>query len=326
MRSRSPANSADSSPPSPDFTSRMASLSSVGSRGTSSWRSRSSATCRALGERLGLVGERRVLGRRARGRPRCRRRARCHSRQVRDDRGQLGVPLVEPLGQPRVGVRLGRGQLLLELGVLVDAGLRRPRTSALLPLVVGLRSGQTTSAGHPRVAGTGARERLGRSTSRRGGLLGVAGLEAGDAAAGVEDLLLAGVERVALRAHVGVDDAARRGAARRERVAAGAGHLGLDVRPGGCPSSWLSFSVAAGSPPRRGRDVNRNQRQSQCATADQREFTDATAIARGDARATCAAHRLRPWTHATRAWTPGIGGGPATPGAAPRPGRRASLG
>ena len=42
------------------------------------------------------------------------------------------------------------------------------------------------------------------------GLLGVAGLEAGDAAAGVEDLLLAGVERVAVRAHVGVDRAARR--------------------------------------------------------------------------------------------------------------------
>ena len=36
------------------------------------------------------------------------------------DGGQLGVPLVELLRQPRVGVRLRLGQLALELGVLVD--------------------------------------------------------------------------------------------------------------------------------------------------------------------------------------------------------------
>src|SRR5690348_12369702 len=54
-------------------------------------------------------------------------------------------------------------------------------------------------------------------------------LEPGDAAAGVEDLLLAGVEGVALRAHVGVDDAVGRGAAGLERVPAGAGHRRLDV-------------------------------------------------------------------------------------------------
>src|SRR6476659_11187640 len=76
-----------------------------------------------------------------------------------------------------------------------------------------------------------------------GGLLGVAGLEAGDAAAGVEDLLLAGVERVAVGAHVGVDHAVLRGAARRERVPAGAGHLGhvvvrVDVLLHGCPFEW----------------------------------------------------------------------------------------
>src|SRR6478672_132054 len=59
---------------------------------------------------------------------------------------------------------------------------------------------------------------------------GVALLEPGDATAGVEDLLLAGVERVALRAHVRVDGAAGGRAPRGERVAAGAGHLGLVVR------------------------------------------------------------------------------------------------
>ena len=47
MRSRSPANSADSSPPSPDLISSSTSLPSEGSRGISSWRSRSSAVCRA---------------------------------------------------------------------------------------------------------------------------------------------------------------------------------------------------------------------------------------------------------------------------------------
>src|SRR6476660_8897347 len=81
------------------------------------------------------------------------------------------------------------------------------------------------------------------------GHLGVAGLEAGDAAAGVEDLLLAGVERVALRAHVGVDDAVLRGAPRRERGPTGAGHLGhvvlrVDVLLHGCP-----FRGAGSSPP-----------------------------------------------------------------------------
>ena len=40
-----------------------------------------------------------------------------------DDRGQLGIALVEPLGQTRVGVGLGCGELLLELGVLDEHAL-----------------------------------------------------------------------------------------------------------------------------------------------------------------------------------------------------------
>src|SRR6476661_2947237 len=62
-----------------------------------------------------------------------------------------------------------------------------------------------------------------------GGLLAVTGLEPGHAATGVEDLLLARVERVALRAHVGGDLAGRLGAARGERVATGTGDRGLHV-------------------------------------------------------------------------------------------------
>ena len=59
--------------------------------------------------------------------------------------------------------------------------------------------------------------------------LAVALLEAGHAAAAVEDLLLAGVEGVALRADLDVNLSARLRAARRERVAAAAVHRRLDV-------------------------------------------------------------------------------------------------
>ena len=97
-------------------------MSSAGSRGTSSRRSRSSATWQPADERLGLLGERRVLaGELAGG-------AEVVAERLpvppgADDRRQLGVALVELLGQPGVGVRLGRGQLLLELGVLGEHAL-----------------------------------------------------------------------------------------------------------------------------------------------------------------------------------------------------------
>src|SRR5690242_7782383 len=68
-----------------------------------------------------------------------------------------------------------------------------------------------------------------------GGMLGLAellfallaepALEPGDAAAGVENLLLAGVERVAIRADVGVYHAVLRRAAGAKGVPARAGHL-----------------------------------------------------------------------------------------------------
>src|SRR5829696_8401942 len=54
-------------------------------------------------------------------------------------------------------------------------------------------------------------------------------LEAGDPAAGVQDLLLARVERVAVGADIGVQHAVRRSAPGDEGVAAGAGHLSLPV-------------------------------------------------------------------------------------------------
>src|SRR5215213_1578921 len=86
--------------------------------------------------------------------------------------------------------------------------------------------GEKHSAGAPTVVRAPAPEVL---LGRRGVLLAVAGLEPGHAAAGVHDLLLARVERVAVAADVGVDPAGRRGAAGRELVAAAAGHQRLDV-------------------------------------------------------------------------------------------------
>src|SRR5699024_3117271 len=60
-------------------------------------------------------------------------------------------------------------------------------------------------------------------------LLAVPRLELGHATAAVQDLLLTGVERVAVGADVGVDDAVSRGAARGERVATRTGDRGLHV-------------------------------------------------------------------------------------------------
>src|SRR4051812_31170646 len=83
----------------------------------------------------------------------------------------------------------------------------------------------TKNAGSPSVPG-GGRCRAGVAGELLAlGLLSEARLEARHPATGVEDLLLARVERVAGRAHVGVDVAALRGAARGEAVATAAGHL-----------------------------------------------------------------------------------------------------
>src|SRR5215210_3306245 len=108
---------------------------------------------------------------------------------------------------------------------------------------------------------------LGRVFRLGGSLLGAeALLEPGHAAACVEDLLLAGVEGVTLRADLGVDHAVLRGAAGCERRAAGAGGLGLDVF--GMDLATHGELLGSRSPGRSGSDaaaVNRNQMWVQCA-------------------------------------------------------------
>src|SRR5690606_19351032 len=96
------------------------------------------------------------------------------------------------------------------------------------------------------------------------GLLAVARLEPGHAAAGVHDLLLARVERVAGAADVGADLAGRLGAARGEGVTAGAGDLGDDVLgvdtglhdAPWCDCRWVAL--------RKRRRVNQRASQSFC--------------------------------------------------------------
>src|SRR3954451_604703 len=87
-----------------------------------------------------------------------------------------------------------------------------------------------------RPACAGATDRASFGQLVVGGLVGAAGLalavallEAGHAAATVENLLLARVERVALRADLDVDLSALLGAARGERVTAPAVHGRLAV-------------------------------------------------------------------------------------------------
>ena len=77
---------------------------------------------------------------------------------------------------------------------------------------------------------------------------GVPLLEAGYPSASVQNLLLACVERMAVSAHVGVDDAVRCGAARRESVATRTSHQRLCVRGMNVRLHACLLIMCAGSP------------------------------------------------------------------------------
>ena len=230
MRSRSPANSADSSPPSPDLISRIASLASVASRGTSSWRSRSSAASRRSASSaassandgvLGaeLAGGLEVVAERAaspgrRGRPTLSSAYRWLSRlasawsacspgrrAARSSSACSATQPVDRLEHPRPPRRSTVPRRHSRTPVHRDGWDRRPRGRLLasawplsgLPWRSGPRSGPR---GHRCRGSSACRCRTGgRPSRRRRGCVPL-----------------------------------RRGAARGERVAAGAGHLGLDVR------------------------------------------------------------------------------------------------
>ena len=212
----------------------MTSESSSGSRGTSSTCS-CSASSALLRPRASRPRRANAASSAASSRAASRSSPACSPVAVgRDDRAQLGVAAARALRAARlVGVDVRVGEPPLEVGVLGDAAPRRTRTSRRRR-----RTAVAVDGGHERPSGgddqraaPGARPRR-QCRRRRGGAVGGADcgvgllaealLELGDAAAGVEDLLLARVERVAGAADLGVDDAVLRGAARGERVAAGA--------------------------------------------------------------------------------------------------------
>src|SRR5215471_7362930 len=104
-----------------------------------------------------------------------------------------------------------------------------------------------------------------------GRLLAEPALEAGHPAAGVEDLLLAGVEGVATRADIGVDDAAACRRPRGEGIPAAAGHLGLHVVRVNVRLHFTTpASSVAGSPRRMPPGVNRYRAVSANSLSDSR--------------------------------------------------------
>src|SRR5580692_2281900 len=96
--------------------------------------------------------------------------------------------------------------------------------TAYLPLMLLMKAGQAERSLPGHQEGNGVARLLAVSS-----LLAESALKPGDATAGVENLLLARVERVAARADVGVNDAVLGGAARLECVATATDHRGVYV-------------------------------------------------------------------------------------------------
>src|SRR5205823_8195588 len=219
IRSRSPANSADSSPPSPALISRITSLPSSGSRGASSSASLSSSTGR------------------------------------RSSNAAASAPNdASSAASSRAAARSSRARpsTAAALWIAVSSAKRRPtrRAVAWSAWMAGSASRASSAAyssssvlrrsslmGFLREMRNGARPpAMGRGQAPDMALLGLLGLclgvlllELGDPAGGVEHALLSGVERVARVARLDVDHAVLRRAAGLEAVAAGTRYRGRHV-------------------------------------------------------------------------------------------------
>ena len=121
---------------------------------------------------------------------------------VVDDRRQLGVAAAQPAGERLVGVHLGvgqrapRGRRARSTSSSTDCAVPAPARRSRLSVD---RSPELPNATNAAGAGPATAERRRRASREllAAGALAVPGLEPGDPATGVHDLLLAGVERVA---------------------------------------------------------------------------------------------------------------------------------
>src|SRR5450759_3463836 len=160
-------------------------------------------------------------------------------RQGGDDRRQLRITPTQTPCQRGVAVGRGISQPSLDQGMLGDERVR-PLGHRSLPVTKRMRNANTGA----RVSPAPVNGRLVLL------LLGVAALEPSDATAGIEDLLLARVERVAGSADLSVELAALRGGPGRERVAAAADNRRLDVVGVDPLLHWFLLVSRTGSPTR----------------------------------------------------------------------------
>src|SRR6476661_4879086 len=173
----------------------------------------------------------------------------------RDDRRDLREPSAHLASRARICVQVRVVELTLEVGMLGQQRIDRSARLSRGSCACGVRHGALLSRNALRLffsLNANRRPACARASDRasgsqlfvvcaflgslvlsrrctRPGSLAVTLLEAGHAAAAVEDLLLAGVERVALRANLDVNLAALLRATRGERGAATAVHRRLDV-------------------------------------------------------------------------------------------------
>src|ERR1700730_3171607 len=184
-----------------------------------------------------------------------------------NDRRQLPEPTADFARIGSIAVQSGIGQLALELGVFGQQRVNRlhalrhasPSKPSRLPTYPNAK--RRPSCAVSATVRASLVLLIGRSLFVGAGLaLAVAPLETSDPTAAVENLLLAGVERVALRADLDHDVAASFGAAGLEGVATAADHGGLAVcRMNTRFHDVLFYRRSPGRPNEHEADVNRNR-------------------------------------------------------------------
>src|SRR3712207_4662848 len=234
MRSRSPANRADSAPPSPALISRMTSLSSSGSSGSSRERSRSSSSGTRCSSAAASAAKEASSSASSRAAARSSRTA-SSARLVSTSGASCAYRRPSRRARDASAWTAGSASSVSSAACSASSPLSRSGAASVL-LLMGTSQTAAVSAGTAGRTGLDtttapAPHEVGRAPS--GGLLAGVGvalaeplLEAGHAAAGVQDPLLARVEGVAGGAGLDGQRAAGGRAAGGEGVPATTGHRG----------------------------------------------------------------------------------------------------